>query len=54
MRKKGIGLQGKFHIRNRTLFVKKKCLKCGKVFESESIGNRICVPCNVSNQKIYL
>jgi len=51
MNKKGVGLKGKYHIRDKTLFTKRKCLKCDKIFESEGIGNRICAPCQLTNNK---
>lgn len=51
MNKKGVGLQAKYHIKDTTNSVKRKCLKCDKVFESEWIGNRICDSCQLTNNK---
>lgn len=30
----------------------RKCLKCGKMFESAGFGNRLCKPCRKKNKKI--
>ena len=52
MNKKDIGVHGKFHSRDRTLFIERKCLRCGVLFKSDGIGNRVCTPCKLTNQKI--
>ena len=51
MNKKNVGIYGKYHIKDKALCVKRKCLKCDKVFESEWIGNRICDSCQLTNNK---
>ena len=51
MRRQNREVQGRFHSRDRTLFIKRKCLRCGNIFKSEWIGNRICAPCQLTNNK---
>ena len=53
MNRKGVNLHGRFHNRDTTLFIERKCLKCGMLFKSDGIGNRVCAPCRLTNQKIY-
>ena len=33
---------------------RRRCLKCGKEFNSEWIGNRLCSGCNSANQSVYI
>ena len=33
---------------------RRRCLKCGELFDSESAGNRICRDCQIQNARILL
>ena len=38
-------VQGKYHVKDKKNYKKRKCLSCGDMFPSEWIGNRVCDKC---------
>ena len=46
-----VGIDGRIpsYLKDKTSIKKRKCLKCGKQFESKGVGNRVCLKCSLSN-----
>jgi tRNA(Ile2) C34 agmatinyltransferase TiaS len=48
-----VGIDGRIpsYLKDKTPIKKRKCLKCGKHFESKGVGNRLCLRCSLRNLK---
>ena len=47
----GIDGRNQSYLKDKALTKKRKCLKCGKHFESKGVGNRLCLKCSLRNLK---
>ena len=44
-------IKGKYHVRDSENSEKRDCLRCGKLFLSEHIVNRLCFKCGIINKR---